>query len=106
MASGIKPEWMTAVSEWAAGKNEIAEVFFYGSRAKGTNRSDSDLDVAVRITGQNETPLTTWIFEGRKWAEELDSLLDVSVHLEMMDETDKVVLPSVRQHGVRIYYRR
>lgn len=103
MSEEFCQRWANEIARWAATKSQIAEVFLYGSRVKGTARDDSDLDVAIRIEATDETSLTTWVFEGREWAEELDDLLDVEVHLEMLDGSDRVVLPAVREHGLRIY---
>lgn len=99
----IDTNWIEALRAWADGKPQVREVYLFGSRVKGTSRVDSDLDIAVRIESANETPLTTWIFEGKEWAEELDALLPVPVQLEMLDEDDTVVLPAVQEHGRRIY---
>ena len=82
------------------------EVYLFGSRVKGTHRANSDLDVAVSINSANETALTVWIYEGRKWEKELGELLTVDVDLQMMDEADLVVLPAVRGHGIKLYARR
>lgn len=105
MTEAINPGWKMTIAEWAASKPPISEVFLFGSRVKGVHRPDSDLNVAIRIEAGAESPLTTWIYEGRGWCEELDALLNVSVHLQMMDESDTVVLPAVREHGTRIFPR-
>ena len=103
MTSGIKSEWTEAISTWAENRSEVQEVYFYGSRVRGGYRPDSDLDVAVIIEGDDGLSLATWFFDGRDWADELNSLVDVEVHLEMATESDGTVMPAVRQHGVRIY---
>ncbi len=105
MTGTIKAEWTEQIVEWASAKPHIAEVFLFGSRVKGDHAADSDLDIALRIDGMGETPLTVWMFEGREWAAELDAMLDVRVDLQMVDEGDTVVLPAVREHGHRIYFR-
>jgi predicted nucleotidyltransferase len=103
MRPSIKDEWVQMIIDWAASKPEIAELYLYGSRVKGTNRDDSDLDVAILIEGEDGLKLATWIIEGRLWAEELDALLDVEIHLEAMNEGDNNVLPAVRDHGLKLY---
>jgi predicted nucleotidyltransferase len=43
----MRPEWTEAIRTWAAGNENVAEVWLFGSRTKGTARSDSDVDVAL-----------------------------------------------------------
>ena len=47
----LPDHWLAAISEWAA-RHPITEVWLYGSRARGTHRSDSDVDLAVMTKGQ------------------------------------------------------
>jgi predicted nucleotidyltransferase len=41
-----------------AGRYDIAGAIVYGSRARGTHRSDSDADVAVLLRGEHQRFLT------------------------------------------------
>src|SRR5690606_13670191 len=43
--------WLAAISEWAV-RHPIKEVWLYGSRARGTHRQDSDVDLAVVTVGR------------------------------------------------------
>ena len=40
-----------AITEWAKDCPEITEVWLYGSRARGTGRDDSDINLAVVTVG-------------------------------------------------------
>lgn len=42
-----------------AGRYDMAEAIVYGSRARGTHRSDSDADVAVLLRGEPQRLLDT-----------------------------------------------
>ena len=48
-----------AFLERVAGQYDLAEAFLYGSRARGTQRPDSDADVAVVLRGAHEQRLAT-----------------------------------------------
>lgn len=42
-------ELATIVRGWAAKHSRVSKVYLFGSRVKGTNREDSDLDVAIEL---------------------------------------------------------
>ncbi len=42
-----------------AGRYDMAGAIFFGSRARGTHRPDSDADVAVLLSGEHQRFLTT-----------------------------------------------
>jgi predicted nucleotidyltransferase len=44
-------EWATLIASWAETKPTIAEAWLFGSRVRGDNAPDSDLDVAVVMAG-------------------------------------------------------
>ena len=65
---------------WAQGHPNIRRVWLYGSRVKGTQRPDSDLDIAIDIDniGRNE------IDYAKVWGKELDNVVRRwPVHVEM-----------------------
>jgi uncharacterized protein len=74
---------LSIVAKWAASKHRIRRVWLYGSRVKGTHRTDSDLDVCVQID-----PLKTEeekeLVQGQQkiWRHELSALCGMKVHLE------------------------
>ncbi|HEC58175.1 hypothetical protein LCGC14_0484130 [marine sediment metagenome] len=75
------------VSEWARKKPEIKNVQFFGSRVKGANREDSDLDVAIElIQGLDECGgLSAWMRNSDKWSKELNELIPYEVQAEWND---------------------
>lgn len=74
-------------SEWAVNKPEIKSVHFFGSRVKGTNREDSDLDVAIELMpGLDECGgLSAWMRSSDKWSKELNELIPYEVQAEWND---------------------
>jgi predicted nucleotidyltransferase len=46
---------MDAIYEWAANNPYVCAVYIFGSRAKGTPRADSDLDIAIEASNGNYT---------------------------------------------------
>ena len=57
----MRPEWIEPIRKWAAANENVAEVWLFGSRAKGTARPDSDVDIAlVLVPGTPGEPGTDW----------------------------------------------
>ena len=50
-SEGIQDEWVETISVWARQDGGVRAVWIYGSRARGTATPDSDLDIAIRLTG-------------------------------------------------------
>ncbi len=107
--AGNLSTWPTAIAEWAEAIPEIHQISLFGSRVRGTPRTDSDLDIAVLLdpTRSREIRLTTWLTRKTDWAAELQSRLPVPVHLELGDadlSTD-VVGPALAREGLVIFTR-
>ncbi len=105
----ISPEWCDAIRSWAAAIRSVDRVSLYGSRARGTPRPDSDLDLAVYVRAPDGEHLAEWI-ENRqnrqRWQRALSARLDVKVHLEFAnEEAEKVVAPAIAREGITIYQR-
>lgn len=96
---------MRALIRWASQNDRVSAAYVYGSRVLGFNRPDSDLDFAVCLSDGKETALTLWICEAAAWRHELASLLPVTVHLELAQESDEKVWPALQQHGLLIFTR-
>lgn len=68
---------------WALGQYLVKRLWVFGSRARGTERPDSDLDVAVEIFHQDESDgLATWMFETEGWLSQFEALLPFKVDLQ------------------------
>lgn len=99
----LPDHWLAAISEWAA-RHPITEVWLYGSRARGTHRQDSDVDLAVVTVGREL---------GDRYARFITSRLKHDLTLpdgavsqvEFYDPEDdsQYVGPGVRADGIKIY---
>lgn len=101
---GIEAEWIGSIREWAESEPLVLEVYFFGSRVKGSHLTSSDLDVAVKVAGDTDgEALANAMFESDRWSEALGALLPVKVDLQSMSPGDTVVTPAVRDHGLLVY---
>ena len=93
MAVQMTPEQIEAVERWAEHVPWITEAWLFGSRAKGTARSDSDFDIAVTIKGGartgNTSAETLWHFNHEEWEAAISSGLQSHVSFYPKDETTK-----------------
>jgi predicted nucleotidyltransferase len=82
-----------AIAAWARGEPLIRKVIVFGSRLRQTNRSDSDLDLAVSIAapGADEV-LLNWMDHQARWEQELTARLSMTVDLDI---ADPIVAPHV-----------
>jgi len=92
---------------WAAGERWIAAVYVFGSRAKGTNRPDSDLDIAVELTVTEESEVDgIYIDEARKWRDALKVLSPWSVDLDLYHSKSAPHVYKYVADGGRLIWRR
>ena len=98
MNYGIKDDyWMRLETVFVSHKN-IEKVILYGSRAKGTNRMYSDVDIVLVSEKINNREYTNII-------QEIDDLLlpfifDISVYHSIKDSN---LIESINRIGVIIY---
>jgi predicted nucleotidyltransferase len=86
---------------WAETKDQILELWLYGSRAKGTAQKDSDLDIAYQISPlrSEEAKIEFWKDVLPGWKKEIQELTPWPIHLE----AKIVVYESVHEAGKKIY---
>ena len=61
----------------------------FGSRAKGTHRPDSDIDLAVSVSeDRSYTRSTIWFHDSRRWSERLTEEMGVKIDIRVMDVAD------------------
>lgn len=102
----VTAEQIDAVARWANADPLIEAAYVFGSRAKGHARPDSDIDIAVKVSGKTEgEALANAICEKARWVTELELLLGLTVDLQSMMPDDVVVSPAVTEHGVLVFER-
>ncbi|HEY7609172.1 MAG TPA: nucleotidyltransferase domain-containing protein [Alphaproteobacteria bacterium] len=96
------------IIEWAKKHSVIERVWFYGSRARGTNEPDSDIDLAV-VMKQNseEDAFTVWFFWDEEFKKKPDLKLSRPVQIEWYEKGVKLerVGSGVERDGVLLYER-
>ena len=116
------------VSVWAAEQPLIRRVYLFGSRARGDNRPDSDIDLAI-LNDIDAAELATcirsalprdypdsaalalsarnWTFSNnrKRWQAQLAARFEVPVQLERPRKADVAVRPSLKLCRVLLYRR-
>ena len=94
---------------WALVTPCVRKVSIFGSRAKGTSRSDSDLDVAVELDaiGSDASAYVSWFHTKASWRSELQRQLDVTLDLEWFDPAGSTphVAKGLSEANVVVYER-
>jgi predicted nucleotidyltransferase len=74
----------TIVARWAASQPLITRAWIFGSRVRGTARTDSDVDVAIEVCALpgDAEPLATFISEADRLRRSIQALLPFKVDLQ------------------------
>jgi hypothetical protein len=107
MTAGISDEDRARIVAWARKHPEIRAVYLYGSRARGDNQPDSDIDLAIVLhqqRGDSDT-LTTWIFWQAAWKKNPDLRLSQPVDMQWYEKGAGLerVGPGVERDGILLY---
>jgi predicted nucleotidyltransferase len=90
--------------EWAGATPEIIALHVFGSRARGTARPDSDLDLAIEVDGGSFGPLVKFVLKRAGWIDELRALTGISAKdLELIEVSRSVkdALEIFRRYDLR-----
>lgn len=82
------------LSQWASDHHTIVELWLFGSQARGDDKPESDVDLAIRMTGDRGNALGLYIVKEQIWEAELAAIAGRSVDLELLgfsDELDGIV---------------
>jgi hypothetical protein len=103
------------VSRWATTEPLIRRAYLFGSRVTGTQRPDSDLDVAVAhdidpaLRGIGETLRLdrqfTWEDHYPRWKADLGKLLPMPLDLNGMETGTAVLRPALKAARMCVYQR-
>src|SRR4051794_26989229 len=97
------------ISHWATAQPLIAAVWLFGSRVKGTAGPESDLDIAVTMTGSYENRVADFMSNKRTWQQELAQLLQIEISkidLQMMEGKKSFVRQYVKDANRLVYKSR
>ena len=85
--NGIANDVQKTLSDWAEHNPKVRRVWVFGSRAQGTHRPDSDLDIAVELepVADSEETLLVWLANSERWRTQLQERISLPVDLEWFD---------------------
>jgi predicted nucleotidyltransferase len=95
------------LAAWAQKQPGVRRLWVYGSRAQGTHRGDSDLDIAFEIDRLSDS-VAAREFQERTlpaWRLELSELSGLPVHLEPSVGDASNIAQYVAVSGVLVYDR-
>jgi uncharacterized protein len=97
---GLLPEESTRLLSIFRSDEAVTEVILYGSRAKGTYREGSDIDLTVKGCGLNTAQLM-------EWAGKIDDLLlPYEVDLSIFSHIDNIdLIEHIQRVGKVVYLR-
>jgi predicted nucleotidyltransferase len=99
----VTREQLEAIRRWAAQNPEIASVYLFGSRVKGTARPESDLDVAIELALGATAGHLVVVDKGSVWLDCLQDATGLTIDLEPMLGASPSLRKFIADHGVRIY---
>ncbi|MBN1239185.1 MAG: nucleotidyltransferase domain-containing protein [Gammaproteobacteria bacterium] len=88
------------LQDWATSKPEIRSLWLFGSRVRGTPRSDSDLDIAYLAT-DGVDDVTAALAREQEWTAEIASWCPYRPHIQPYGSLH--VKDAVDDHGHLIY---
>jgi predicted nucleotidyltransferase len=81
----LPDEWRHGLCLWASGNDSVLQLWLFGSRAKGTARADSDIDIAITLMpkiGDTDWALGNYFALHRDWKRQLEAIVGRHVSLE------------------------
>jgi predicted nucleotidyltransferase len=102
----MKDEWISGLRRWAAGNENVLELWLFGSWAKGDPKPESDVDIALMLmppTGKTNWALGNYAVFKSEWKKQLEAIIGRKVDLRLIGpdfDLDK----EVRSTGVRLYH--
>jgi predicted nucleotidyltransferase len=102
----MESAWLDALRSWASTNDSIRELWLFGSRAKGTSHSESDVDIAVVLmpaVGKHNWALGNYFALQGNWKRQLEAIVGRHVSLEAIEPLshgDAEVRAPVSSYGV------
>jgi predicted nucleotidyltransferase len=85
MSKALPDEWERGLRAWANKNGNVRELWLFGSRADGTFRQDSDVDIALGLlppNGKHNWALGNFFDLKDQWRCELEAIVGRHVSLE------------------------
>lgn len=99
---------LQAICALARADPDVERVYLFGSRAKGTNQRESDVDIAIQTAGSTEGErLTAFIFlETKSVWEAVGVPFGLNIDLDYYEPSSGgIVAPAIEDHGVELFRR-
>ena len=89
----LEPERVTALKSWAANNHSVSEFWLFGSRAKGTAKAKSDVDLAIYLmpeTDDTNWALAKYIENHSFWRTQLERIVARPISLCAIEPGEKL----------------
>ena len=98
----MRDEWISGLQNWAAHNDSVRELWLFGSRAKGTSRPESDVDIALMLT-PDTSAMMNYNDSFDEWKDELRAIVGRDVSVEAIGPGSDAI---VRASGELLWRRR
>jgi predicted nucleotidyltransferase len=103
----LEPERVVALKTWAANNDTVREFWLFGSRAKGTAKPASDVDLAIYLMPESDN--TNWAFAKyvqyrEAWKKQLEAIVARPISLCAIDPDEKL-FDEVTSTGICLWSR-
>ena len=81
----MQDEWLRGLDEWASKNDNVRELWLFGSRADGSSKQNSDVDLGLGLmppTGDHNWAFANFIEFRKQWQRELEVIVGRHVSLE------------------------
>jgi predicted nucleotidyltransferase len=85
----MKDEWLRDLTAWASKNDSVCELWLFGSRADGTSRPESDVDIGLGLAppvGDQDWALGNFYALSAEWRREVEAIVGRHVSLQTITE--------------------
>jgi predicted nucleotidyltransferase len=72
-------DWLSKLCSWSNANDNVRELWLFGSRAQGSSRSDSDVDLALALVPSvkknDDLAYTNYFFSKDEWKRQLEEIV-------------------------------
>ena len=99
----MRDDWLVGLREWAQQNGNVRELWLFGSRAKGTSRPESDIDIAVALM-PTDSAFGNYVALSEKWKQEIEAIVGRSISFGAIGPHTSLDA-EVRETGVQLWAR-